>query len=559
MGIRCSSRVVIWVLVASMALSPLNCARQQRFEPPHSKEQVLQSEIAEAEAIEANKKQAQDQLDQRLRVASMALDAGRPDLARDTLINVTSWMAANEPEKDFTKRAEKAVRLLGGKEQEKYFLGDPYEQLFAYFYLGLLDFQAGEYDNARASFRSASFADAGSKAEGYKSDCYLAFLMEGIACRELGNTEGANEAFGMAQQAFGFRMRMADLEDVFRRGAAYYRPLDAPKKQQEQFQALYDLVYAQVPISVAISNTPEQAVDSAFGGAIMALRNNVNPKGKAEKKVYKDSPEAAVVKAYGRRKLNVAEQDLARMKEATLACVPPDMGASLAQADAQFATLVARCQDPKTNVFILQQVGYGPAKIRLGKFGERIEIRPYPNPRERMFTMLRRLDQDALPAVYSGVLGESVDFQAMTRGGRYMDSILRGKAQFKQGMNVSADVAKAVAVGSAIALTILAAMRSSSDEAYIVLAAVLFLALAVREGSMAIADAAHPEGDIRGWHELPSRIFFTCASLEPGEYEIEPDYYDMLGRAVPQTADRYRFMVEPKRTSLLLVGSPWMQ
>ena len=557
-----ASRGVVWFLCLSMIVGPLGCAKQERIQPPHSKAEVLEAELKLATEIELSKELQQGQVDHRLRIASMALDAGRPELMRETLIGVTSWMAANEPEKDFTKRAEKSVRVLGGKEQDKYFLGDPYEQLLAYLYLGILDFQAEDYQNAVSSFRSASFADEGSKEEGYKSDCYLAFILEGVASRIAGDEEGAQVAFGMAQRAFSFRQEMRVMEQALNRGGASYRSLDASKKEQAKFEALFDLVFAQLPISASIATGSREIIESAFAGANAALNTDTKSLDKPEKKAYKESPEAAVVKAYGKKGLGQAREDLNRLKGCVHDSVSPEQSEALAGANQQFAAVMARCLDPNTNAFFLQQVGIGPAKIRQGRYGEAVKLRPYAHPAERMFATLTPTDSSASsdPQLILALLGESVDYQALTRGGRYMDRILRGKAKFQHGMNITADVAKGVAVASAVGAGAMS-MSSSSDsgEAMVVLLIVLGVALAVREISYAISDATHPEGDIRGWHELPSRIFFSCAALEPGEYEMQSEFMDAFANPLPSETKRSRFVVEPGRTSLFLLGSPWNQ
>jgi len=68
-----------------------------------------------------------------------------------------------------SKEAAKA-RSKFGREEMKKFKGEPYERAMVFFYRGLLYSMAGEYDNARACFRSAQLADAFAEGEEYRAD-----------------------------------------------------------------------------------------------------------------------------------------------------------------------------------------------------------------------------------------------------------------------------------------------------------------------------------------------------------------------------------------------------
>src|SRR5690606_38466151 len=64
-----------------------------------------------------------------------------------------------------------------GAESSKTWKGDPHEKAMNAFYLGLLDWWAGEPDNARAAFRAGIFADAESEAGDAQVDFALLYWL----------------------------------------------------------------------------------------------------------------------------------------------------------------------------------------------------------------------------------------------------------------------------------------------------------------------------------------------------------------------------------------------
>ncbi len=98
------------------------------------------------------------------------------------------------------KQAE-AARSTFRKEGNKDFKGEPYERAMAYYYRGLLYLRAGDYDNARASFRTAEYQDTVSETEEFQSDFAVMNYLVGWTYHCQGQPESANEAFGFATAA----------------------------------------------------------------------------------------------------------------------------------------------------------------------------------------------------------------------------------------------------------------------------------------------------------------------------------------------------------------------
>lgn len=630
--------LISWVLIVAILGVPFGCETVQ--EPPNSRAEVLALERARAEEIREDKKLKRDHLDQDLRVASMALDMGEQEsheLARQTLMEVVSYMAEGVDSKEKAVAARGSIGVFGEGEKKKFFFGDPYEQALANVYLGILDMQAGDYINAGNMFRNASFVDQGTQEEGYKADFYLAMLLEGVARRIQGHQSAAEEAFRVAQRAYAFRQRMPVIQGAFYRALALEMPEEPEKKDYERFDAMFPLVFGQLPASLTFT------IDNQFGGEVLPeLEYAVNSAFEAAakeldryaeaKEAYsffskpESDPEAAetdddepskpkkrwpqahdFLKCYDSERMRTIEvdeekkiltvaQDLAAFQERVLFVLRERMGDSVEQArlaESHFATVVERCNSPATNTFIIHQAGRGPVKVRQGQYGQVIQFRSTPCHVSRLLTALRPVNAppDTLPTVCMSILGESIDYQATTRGGRKVDSILKGKAQFRDTMRVSSSLAGVLASG-AIAAALVMAVTSGivtttvatttttvtasgavatttttttstgfSSSAALSAAGPWLIAgvalLVIMYGTRKVADYVHPEGDIRGWHEVPSKLFFTCAALEPGEYELRSDSFDILGRPLEQPWTQARFQVAPDRPTIMLLGSPW--
>ena len=66
-------------------------------------------------------------------------------------------------------------------ESRKTFIGEPYERSMAYIYRGFLYWADGQYDNARACFRSAEFEDSDTADHQYAGDWVLPDYLDGLA------------------------------------------------------------------------------------------------------------------------------------------------------------------------------------------------------------------------------------------------------------------------------------------------------------------------------------------------------------------------------------------
>jgi len=135
-------------------------------------------------------------IDQRhLDVAERAFDAA---LERIELIYANS---------DSAKKA----RSLWSAEGSKDFKGEPYERAMTYYYRGLLFMARGDYENARASFRSAEYQDTISNNETYAGDFGMMSLLSGWSSTCAGDAGMAADFYQRAatQQPEGLKPPVA--------------------------------------------------------------------------------------------------------------------------------------------------------------------------------------------------------------------------------------------------------------------------------------------------------------------------------------------------------------
>jgi tetratricopeptide (TPR) repeat protein len=120
-----------------------------------------------------------------------AMEIGELDAAAasfdDALAGIETVYANSES-------ADKA-RSMWREEGSKDFKGEPYERAMAYYYRGLLYLEAGDYENARASFREGAFQDVAGENSEYAQDVALLEALSGFASQCNGEPDKAREAY----------------------------------------------------------------------------------------------------------------------------------------------------------------------------------------------------------------------------------------------------------------------------------------------------------------------------------------------------------------------------
>lgn len=153
-------------------------------------------------------------------------------------------------------------------------------------------------------------------------------------------------------------------------------------------------------------------------------------------------------------------------------------------------------------LLVIGEFGGAPVKRALGQYGETLGFSIGRQPRAQKFNLIK--DQQVLAR---SVHAEDLFFQASTRGGRTIDAILDGKAQFKTDAKTAGQVLTTAGL--------MAATSNNQDTAYAGLA-VAVVGLLMH----AAAAAAKPDADVRAWNNLPGMIHLATLSEDSPNHSV---------------------------------------
>lgn len=163
--------------------------------------------------------------------------------------------------------------------------------------------------------------------------------------------------------------------------------------------------------------------------------------------------------------------------------------------------------NPDNNTLICIETGRGPLKYQTGAYGEKtiFSIKPY-----LAVGFSVTIDNFTQIKVGSFLKNNDLYFQASTRGGRVMDSMLKGKAEFKK---TTQDVSNVLSTASQI------------YDPYGVFAILSF-------ATGAVSNATNPYADARHWSLLPAELQLISLRLAPGTHQLQINAYDSTGKTI---------------------------
>lgn len=156
--------------------------------------------------------------------------------------------------------------------------------------------------------------------------------------------------------------------------------------------------------------------------------------------------------------------------------------------------------DDKVNYIALADVGLGPIKYGTGKYEEKLSFKPTTDGPIQIASI-----GASGATVGSAVLGADINYQAMTRGGRPVDAILNGKAEWKGATQTASGVL--TGAGYAAALEGAATGNNSLEEG-----GTISMAAGLVSGLFSRAMTA--KADTRAWASLPAGIEIATGTLQ---------------------------------------------
>ncbi len=404
-------------------------------------------------------------------LGSIYLAKGDYELALDSFLKAYYLMNDTAA---FSKLERGAVSLFGGEEKKAY-KGDPYEKVYNSLYTGLLLYEKGDVENAFAAFKNGILCDSDAKGELYKSDAFIVYLFAARAANTLGNSTLGEDYFKQAVNA-------------------YYSsfPLNRLNISQEQEQRLL------------LDDKLKEY--SKLDKGRSEKRSKKTQKKMDELKLVMDGIGKAIERIEQERNANNATIDTKQL-EAFI--------------------------DKKNNTFLIIELGKGPVKYNIGQYGEMAIIAAKPLRAEDLKISIDGTDitKGQYAEDFSNI--NDVYFQASTRGGRMMDGILKGHAQFKA---TTAQLASSLGQASQDMMNQVNNMSAMNPyyDASAGLAAAGAMAAIGLVVSLASA-AANPVADIRHWSLMPRNLTIIPLSLAPGEHKIEVELLDKDGAGVSKT------------------------
>lgn len=317
-------------------------------------------------------------------LGSIYLAQGDYDKALDAFLKA-HYLMNNIPA---FKELERGAVSLTGSEDRKAYKGDPYEKAMNSLYVGLLFYNQGDLENAKAAFKNGILADSDSKGESYKSDIAILYLLASRVSKKLG----------------------------------------------------------------------DESLSSDYYNIVKELENNPN-------------------------------------------------FSSLGFSD----EFIHKILDLKNNVLLVVEFGEGPFKSRRGRYGELAVIN---GDRYNIRSWNIKIDGKvyAENQVYSNT---DVYFQASTRGGRKMDAILKGKAQFKT------NAANTSVAAISLSQQFLNQANQTSDQySKAALAAAAGISALFSGGAAIMSGITNPKADIRYWSLLPEHVIVYPLFISTGKHKI---------------------------------------
>ncbi|MDP8290428.1 MAG: hypothetical protein P9M02_05650 [Candidatus Susulua stagnicola] len=405
---------------------------------------------------------------------------------------------------------ESGAVSLFGSEARKAYKGDPYEKVFNSLYVGLLLANKGDFDNASAAFKNGILCDSDVKDELYGSDVSALYLFAARLALKQNNSSLSKDYFNKATKSY----RLAS-------------PLNRSIVSQEQ--ALVTLLY---------EKQKELKKLEKFGRRFKRKKKKGTTMSGTDKASGEKSKTTLTYNKKTLGKIKVLSEEIEELDENI-----KELSSQREVNSRNINTSILKSfTDLKNNTFLCLELGRGPLKYQTGHYGQLavFTVKPHKISEIKVFLDDKEFSKNLL------LLDNDIFFQARTRGGREMDNILKGQAQFKQ---TTAETSLAFYQASQN-IQKQANQMSSANPYYDAsgqYAAAGILALV----SLAIAitsAAANPVADVKHWSLLPGNIIILPFSMKIGTHNIKIDCYSKKGNLL--NSSKFSVEIEEKKDNI---------
>ncbi|MDO9530269.1 MAG: hypothetical protein Q7J27_14085 [Syntrophales bacterium] len=198
--------------------------------------------------------------------------------------------------------------------------------------------------------------------------------------------------------------------------------------------------------------------------------------------------------------------------------------------------------DAKSNVLILVETGTSPRKLADGLGHAQLKFFRGRNIVEK---------QVVLYVGDSKIMSypiEDVAWQAMTRGGRPVDKIIKGQVEFRKTHEKIGSTLTDISSNLLLANPVM----SNSDTMGAIGAALGIFGVA----EMVMASRARTHADTRYWNNLPDTVHISHMGLDKGAYKLRIHYLNENGAVVSEDQHKTTLVIDDKEDLILIWKRP---
>jgi len=408
----------------------------------------------------------------------------------------------------FNRLESRAVSLTG-EERQKAYKGDPYEKVYNSLYVALLLDQEHDYENALAAVKNGILCDTDVEGGLYKSDVTLLYLLGARLEVLRNNLSSSEEYFKKAQEAYliSYPLNRGIVSDE-------QGKLNLLVKKQKELAKLLPKQVSEKPQKEERKTPETQAISKG-------PTQNFTTKGK-EGKASNSSEESKEVIAL-RTEIQTLEKAIA-----TLTGMREENNKQIS------TEILRKFIDINNNVLLIVELGRGPVKYPIGQYGHIAIFTSKPFKTSNLKIIIDNKDNFDEK---SALCNSDTLYQASTRGGRLMDGILKGKAEFKQTTAQISQGLSQVSQQMANQANQLQQQASLCGTGGAAAAGAAYAAVGIAVLSLAFAIGsamANPAADVRHWSFLPAEIRVIPMKLSVGNHHIQLQAFDSNNSLIPE-------------------------